>query len=143
MSYSHVFSSSIFDALGVLNSFSISETIWRKYENFAITKLNESTLKIRGTVYFLKDLTADEAKQELNLLNQLIPILSKLRSAVESNKDENLINFKTAVSSFFDSVDLLFFSLRDAAEVNSSYELSLPVLSEDWVNEKDEHWNNY
>ena len=48
MVYTQTYSTSILESLGVLSSFNIAETIWEKYEQFAIPKIKESTVKLRG-----------------------------------------------------------------------------------------------
>ena len=143
MVYNLAYSSSIFESLGVLSSFNIAETIWEKYEKFAIPKIKDSIIKIRGSVYYLKDLTPNEASKELNSISPLIPVLSKLRTVIESINDREFHDFRTVAFEFFDTVDFLYFNLQDIADIHSSYELSKPVLATDWDSNEDEHWNNY
>ena len=143
MVYKLTYSTSIFESLGVLSSFSISETIWEKYEKFAIPKIKESTIKFRGSLYYLKDLTPNEASKELSSISPLIPVLSKLRTAIEMIDESAFHEFRTVAMDFFDTVDFLYFNLQDIADVHSSYELSMPVLATDWDSNEDEHWNNY
>lgn len=143
MVYNLTYSTSIFESLGVLSSFSISETIWEKYEKFAIPKIKDSTIKLRGSLYYLKDLTPNEVSKELNSISHLIPVLSKLRTVIEPIDDREFHEFRTAALDFFDSVDFLYFNLQDIADVHSSYELAKIVLATDWDSNEDEHWNNY
>jgi hypothetical protein len=143
MVYNLTYSTSIFESLGVLSSFNISETIWEKYEKFAISKLKESTIKLRGSLYYLKDLTPNDASKELNSFSPLIPVLSKLRAVIEPIDDRKFREFRIAALDFFDTVDFLYFNLQDIADIHSSYELSKPVLATDWDSNEDEHWNNY
>ena len=143
MVYNLTYSTSIFESLGVLSSFSISETIWEKYEKCAITKIKESTIKIRGSFYYLKELTPNEASKELKSIGTLIPVLSKVRKAIEPIDDREFHEFRTVALDFFETVDFLYFNLQDIADVNSSYNLTKPVLATDWDSKEDEHWNNY
>lgn len=143
MDYNLTYSTSIFESLGVLSSFSITETIWEKYEKFAIPKIKDSTIKLRGSLYYLKDLKPYEASKELNAISPLIPILLKLRTIIEPIDDREFYEFRTAALDFFDTVDFLYFNLQDIADVHSSYELSKPVLATDWDSNEDDHWNNY
>ncbi|MCA1750989.1 MAG: hypothetical protein ABR572_09030 [Cryomorphaceae bacterium] len=143
MAYQPTYATSIFESLGVLSSFGISETIWEKYEKFAVAKIVESTLKLRGTLYYLKDLSPKQASAELGSISLLAPVLSKLRKAIEPIDDTAFHEFKTVALDFFDTVDFLHAGLRDIADVNSAYELSKPVLAADWDSDEDEHWNDY
>lgn len=143
MVYNLTYSTSIFESLGVLSSFNIAETIWEKYEKFAIPKIKDSTLKLRGSIYYLKDLTPNEALKELNSISPLIPVLSKLRTVIEPIDDKKFREFRTVALDFFDTVDFLSFNLQDLADVHASYELSKSVLATDWDSNEDEHWNNY
>lgn len=143
MVYSLAYSTSILDSLGVLSSFKIAETIWERYEKFAIPKIRESTLKLRGSVYYLKDLTPREAKSEAEAVSALLPVLNELRTLIEPINDQSFKKFKIAAFDFFDTVDFLYANLQEIADIHSSYEYSIPVLATDWVREEDEHWNNY
>jgi hypothetical protein len=143
MVYNLTYSNSIFESLGVLTSFNIAETIWEKYEKFAIPKIKDSTIKLRGSLYYLKDLSPNEASKELNSISPLIPVLSKVRTVIEPIDDREFHDFRTAALDFFDTVDYLYFNLQDIADVHSSYELSKPVLANDWDSNEDEHWDNY
>ena len=93
MLYNLTFSSSIFESLGVLSTFNIVETIWDDYERFAIPKVKESTLKLRGSLYYLKDLSPKEAGKELNILNPIMPILSTVRNIIEPLQDKDIQDF--------------------------------------------------
>ncbi len=143
MVYNLTYSTSIFESLGVLSSFNIAETIWEKYEKFAIPKIKDSTFKLRGSLYYLKDLSPNEASKELNSISPIIPVLSKLRTVIEPIDNREFHDFRTAALDFFETVDFLYFNLQDIADVDSPYELSKPVLATDWDSNEDEHWNNY
>lgn len=143
MVYNLTYSTSIFESLGVLSSFNIAETIWEKYEKFAIPRIKDSTFKLRGSLYYLKDLSPNEASKELNSISPIIPVLSKLRTVIEPIDGREFHDFRIAALDFFETVDFLYFNLQDIADVHSSYELSKPVLATDWDSNEDEHWNNY
>jgi len=143
MVYNLTSSTNIFESLSVLSSFNLAETIWEKYEKFAVPKIEESTLKLRGTLYYLKDISPKEANKELKMLNPIIPILCKLRSMIEPIDDREFHNFKITAMEFFDTVDFFQDNLQDIVSVHSSYEISLPALSEDWNSKEDQHWDNY
>lgn len=143
MVYNLTYSTSILESLGVLSCFNITETIWEKYEKFAIPKIKESTVKLRGSLYYLKDLTPTQAAKEATSISSLILVLAKLRTVIEPIDDRAFKEFKISALDFFDTVDFLYSNLQDIADIHSSYELSKPVLATDWDNNKDEHWNNY
>lgn len=143
MVYSLTFTTNILESLGVLSSFNIAETIWEKYEKFAIPKIKDSTIKLRGSLYYLKDLSPNEASKELNSISPIIPVLSKLRTVIEPIDKREFRDFKIAALDFFETVDFLYFNLQDIADVHSFYDLSKPVLASDWGSNEDEHWNNY
>lgn len=143
MVYSLTYSTSILESLGVLSSFNIAESIWKKYEQFAIPKIKDSTIKLRGSLYYLKDLTPSQADKELTAIRPLMPVLSKLRAIIEPIDDRDHRDFRSTALDFFDTVDLLFANLHDLADVHSSYEMSKPVLATDWDSSEDEHWDNY
>jgi len=143
MNYSSTYSISILESLGIISSFNIAETIWEKYQKFAISKIKESTLKLRGSLYYLKDLTPVQASKELNAISSFIPVLSKLRTVVESIDDVEFKEFRRTSLEFFNIVDIIYTNLQDISDIHSSYELSKPVLATDWDNNTDEHWNNY
>jgi hypothetical protein len=143
MVYNLTYSTSIFESLGVLSGFNFAETIWEKYEKFAIPKIKDSTMKLRGSLYYLKDLSPKEASKELNSFRSLLPVLSKLKTVIKPIDDKGFHEFRTTAFDFFDTVDFLYSNLQDIADVHSSYELSKPVLAPDWDSDEDEHWNNY
>ncbi|MCK4664131.1 MAG: hypothetical protein KAT68_14785 [Bacteroidales bacterium] len=137
------YSTSIFDTFGVLSSFSFAETIWSKYEKYAIPKIEDTTLKLRGSLFYLKDLTPKQAQKELKSIDSIIPILCRFRSMLEPIDDQEFINFKNSAIEFLDTVDLLHNSLQDIAQIHSSYEMSMSVLAEDWDRKEDNHWDKY
>jgi hypothetical protein len=143
MVHNLTYSTNILESLGVLTGFNIAETIWEKYEKFAIPKIKESTVKLRGSLYYLKDMKPSQAAKEANSISSLIPVLAKLRTAIESIDYREFKEFKNAALEFFDTVDTLYANLQDIADIHSSYELSKPILATDWDSSEDQHWNNY
>ena len=143
MVYNLTYSISILESIGVLSSFNIAESIWEKYEKFAIPKIKESTVKLRGSLYYLKDLTPSQAAKEANSISSLIPVLAKLRAVIEPIDNKDFKEFKIVALDFFDTVDFLYTNLHDIADIHSSYELSKLVLAIDWDSREDEHWDNY
>jgi len=137
------FSNSILESLGVLSSFNISETIWEKYEMFAIAKIKESTIKLRGTQFYLKDLTHTQASKELLTIGPILQVLSKFKTIIEQIENREYKEFKMVALEFFNTVDFLVSNIQEIADIHSSYKLSENVLSIDWDKEEDEHWNNY
>jgi hypothetical protein len=143
MVFNLTYSTNILESLGVLSSFNIAESIWEKYEQFAISKIKESTVNLRGSLYYLKDLTPEKAAKEAESISPLMPVLSKLRASIEPIADKEIKDFKIAAIDFFDTVDFFYTNLQDIADIHSAYEISKPVLASDWDSSQDEHWNNY
>jgi len=137
------YSTNILDTLGVLSSFSYAETIWTEYENYAIPKIEDATLKLRGSLFYVKDLTSKQAQKELKSLDQIIPILCKFRSLLEPVGDKKFEHFKNTAIEFFGTVDQLYDNLQDFAQIHNSYEMSIPVLAGDWDSKEDDHWDKY
>jgi len=143
MAYTLSYTTSIWESLGILSGFNIAETIWEKYEKFAIPKIKDSTIKLRGSIYFLKDLTPNQAVKEAESISSLIPVFSKLRAVIEPVEDKEFKEFRNAALEFFDTFDFFYACLQEIADIHSSYELSKPVLANDWDCIEDEHWNSY
>lgn len=143
MVHNLTYSTNILDTFGVLSSFNFAEKIWNRYEKYAIPKLEEATLKIRGSLFYIKDLTPIQAEKELRSLEQLTAILSNFRDTPDLIDEQKYKHFKKAVTQFFDSIDLLHDNLKDIAQIHSSYEMAMPVLAEDWDSDEDSHWDKY
>ena len=143
MVHNMTYSNSILDTFGVLSSFSLADTIWNKYEKHAIPKIEDTTLKLRGSLFYLKELSPKQAHKEFKSIESIIPILCNLRSMLEPIDDQEFINFKNTAIEFFDTVNLLSDNLQDIAQIHSSYEMSTPVLAEDWDKKEDNHWDKY
>ncbi len=136
-------STSIFESFGAISGFSYVEGIREKYEAFAVSKIQDATLKLRGAQHFLKEMTPGQARHELTLIEPVAPVLKELKYSVDRiDKREFLLLVKTAYD-FFESVDLIINGLQDVAGVHSTYQASMPVLAADWDSKEDEHWNNY
>ena len=101
------YSTSILESFGVLSGFNLAENIWDKYEQFAIPKIEESTIKLRGSLFYLKEISPKEALTELTILDQIIPILLKLRINLETIDTKEFRNFRKVAIEFFDTVDLV------------------------------------
>lgn len=143
MVHNLTYSTNILDTFGVLSSFSFAEAIWGKYEKYAIPKLEDATLKLRGSLFYIKDLTPRQANKELKSLEQLVPIFGKFRSMLEPLDNQEFQHFRNAAIEFLDTVDLLHDNLQDIAQIHSSYEQSLSVLASDWDSKEDSHWDYY
>lgn len=143
MAHSLSYSTSILDTFSILASFSPAGVIWDKYEKYAIPKIEDATLKIRGSLFYLKDLTPKQAEKELKSLDKIILVLNKYKDMLYSIDDKEYIHFKNVTIEFFNTIDLLHNNLMDIANVHASYELSINTLSKDWDSEEDQHWDNY
>lgn len=143
MVHNLTYSTNILDTFSVLSSFSLAESIWDKYEKYAIPKIEDATIKLRGSLFYIKDLTPKQAEKELKTLNQIIPVLYTSKEMLSSIEDKEFQSFKNTAIEFFDTVDLLHDNLQDIAKIHSFYEMSMSVLSEDWDSKEDQHWDNY
>lgn len=143
MVHNLTYSTNILDTFSVLSSFNLAESIWDKYEKYAIPKIEDATIKLRGSLFYIKDLTPKQAEKELKTLNQIIPVLYTSKEMLSSIEDKEFQSFKNTAIEFFDTVDLLHDNLQDIAKIHSFYEMSMSVLSEDWDSKEDQHWDNY
>jgi hypothetical protein len=143
MVYQLSYTASILESFGILSGFPVAEAIWRTYAAFAIPKISESTVRLRGALYYLKDLTPEQAGEELGTIEPFMPVLFNLRTGIEEMDNPDFQDFKQAALDFFDTVNLLFSNLQDLAAVHASYELSQPVLAVDWDRQEDDHWDTY
>ena len=137
------YSTNIFEAIGIFGTLNFAEKLGEKYEQFAIPKIQEATLKLRGSLFYLKNLNAEKASKELKTFAQLMPLIEKARILVESLSEKEYVNFKVAASEFFDAFDTIQECLEDITDAHSSYRLATPVLAEDWDSKADQHWDNY
>lgn len=137
------YSRDILEIFGVLSSFSLADAFWKNYESFAIPKIKNSTLKLRGSLFYIKDLSHKQAQKELQTISQLVPVINKLKAMIETVNDEEFRAFKTATLEFFETLDVLYEDLSEIADVHGSYKSSMPVLKGDWDSDADAHWDNY
>ncbi|MEZ4929805.1 MAG: hypothetical protein R2777_07325, partial [Chitinophagales bacterium] len=93
MAHSLSYSTSILDTFSILASFSPAGVIWDKYEKYAIPKIEDATLKIRGSLFYLKDLTPKQAEKELKSLDKIILVLNKYKDMLYSIDDKEYIHF--------------------------------------------------
>lgn len=100
-------------------------------------------MKLRGSMYYFKNISPAEATKEIDTLNSLIPVLSQLKTSVESIKDHEFTEFKNAALDFFETVEALYEQLQEIADIHGSYEVSKTVLAADWDRPEDDHWDNY
>ncbi|PCJ24518.1 MAG: hypothetical protein COA97_09200 [Flavobacteriales bacterium] len=143
MVHNLTYSTNILDTFSVLSSFSLAESIWDRYEKYAIPKIEDATIKLRGSLFYIKDLTPKQAEKELNSLNQIITVLYTFKEMLNSIEDKEFKDFQNTAIEFFDTVDLLHDNLQDIAQIHNFYEMSMSVLSEDWDSKEDQHWDNY
>lgn len=136
-------STSIFESFGAISGFSFVKGIREKYEAFAVSKIQDASLKLTGAQHFLKEMTPGQARRELDLIEPFTPVLKDLRYSVDNIDRKEFPLLVKAAGDFFEAVDLIIVGLHDVAEIHSSYETSLPVLAHDWDSQEDEHWNNY
>lgn len=135
--------SKIFETLGVLTSFSLTNVIWNEYEKFAVSKLNEATMQLRGVSYYLKDVTPKSAQKELKVLTPLMPVLANLKNTIETIDDKAFRDFQTATLDFYEVVEFLYNNLENIADVHSSYKMAIPAFANDWDSSDDQRWDNY
>lgn len=109
MVYQLSYTASILESFGILSGFPVAEAIWRTYAAFAIPKISESTVRLRGALFYLKDLTPEQAGEELSTIAPCMPLLFNLRTDIEEMDNPD---FKQAALDFFDTVNLLFSIFR-------------------------------
>jgi chemotaxis regulatin CheY-phosphate phosphatase CheZ len=137
------YKNNILDGLEVFSSFKLPNSIWDVYEKHAMAKIDDAILKLRGTQYYIKELTPDQAKQELNTLNPIVEVLFDLQKRIEEINDEYFQSFKRKAAEFCQVVEDVYEDLQDIAEEHAAYFLSGPVLEKDWNQPEDDHWDNY
>lgn len=137
------YSNSLFEPLAVISSFNMVEAVWDRYQKFAIPKIQEGTLTIRGSLHYLKELTPKQAQKELVQVDAIIPMYAKLRVMMDEIDEPEFNKFKMAVTELFEAIDLLHEGLQDVAFVDDPYAMSSKVLADDWESQEDAHWDNY
>ncbi|OQX21828.1 MAG: hypothetical protein BWK75_02275 [Candidatus Altiarchaeales archaeon A3] len=143
MELTSTYSNTLLETISVLNTFSLSKFVWKKYEKFAIPKIEDSTIKIRGTFYYLNNLKPKQAEQELRTLNQFEPLLSQLKQQLELIDDAEFLKFKKTALDFFTALEEITDTLNEITDIHSAYKRSIPVLAKDWDSPEDNHWDNY
>jgi hypothetical protein len=145
MIYSQTYSEGIFDTIGILNSFTItiSGTLWKSYEKFAVNKLNKADLEIKGLIYSLNEITPKQAQKELKTISAFIPVFDKFKKHLNTINDAEFLNVKKAALNFINSFETLYQSFYEIAHVHDLYIMSENVLADDWNSEADKHWDNY
>lgn len=143
MTQSIGFTNSIIEPMGFLSGFNISDKVWNQYQRFAVPKIMESTMKLRGALYYVKDFSPKQAAEELEHIADAVSILQTLRVSVAEMDFPEFKMFKKAAMDFFNAVDELQSALEDVAEVHHSYRLTVAAFSEDWDSESDQCWDNY
>lgn len=137
------YSNTLLETISVINTFSVSKFVWKKYERFAIPKIEDCTMRIRGTFYYLHHLNSKQAELELQTLNLFTPILSQLKSQLDLVKDNEFIKFKNTALDFFIAFQEVIDTLNEISDIHSSYKSAIPVLAKDWGCPEDNHWDNY
>lgn len=133
----------IFETLSVFSGIKTQHSLWKEYENFALQKIKDSVVVLRGAIYYAKELTDAEARKELNVVDSCLPFLHDFKFLLESGSIKTSVEFRQVALELISIVDELLICLRDITDITSSYEYSLPVLSVDWECKEDDHWNNY
>ena len=137
------YSASVFESLGMLSGFNAAKAVWDQYEQFAVSKVEESTMKLRGAMYYLKNMSTKEAEQELHMLSLLLPALEKMRNEIEPVTDKRFRRFRSAALEFIATTEQLADGLQDITDIHGAYKASIPVLAGDWDSPEDDHWDNY
>jgi hypothetical protein len=137
------YKNNILDGLEVLGLFKLPEPILGTYEKYAIAKIDDAILKLRGALYYLKELTPDQARQEFDTLSPILEVLFDLKDRIEEIDEEYLQSFKHKAAEFCYVVEELHENLYDIAEEHPSYHLSQPILEKDWDQPEDDHWDDY
>ena len=91
MAHSLSYSTSILDTFSILASFSPAGVIWDKYEKYAIPKIEDATLKIRGSLFYLKDLTPKQAEKELKSLDKINQHKARLAKLYFENLKDDFV----------------------------------------------------
>lgn len=131
MVHNLTYSASIFNTLGVLSSVSFTETIWSKYEKYAVKTLKKSTYKFKELLSSVDKLSINELIKQFEILDQLMPVLNKQRENIEPINDTHFRNFKNAAIEFFNIVDLLFDTVHTEIHKHPYNDETLAALEED------------
>jgi hypothetical protein len=138
-----MYTGNILETFTVLTSFNFGKNIWESYEKFALPKLEDATIKLKGILFDINKISPQQAQVELQALDQLIPIVQQIKTIIESIDDKKFYTFKEKSLEYLDTVELLYSNLQEIAHTHFCYQASIPVLSKDWDSVEDEHWDNY
>ncbi len=125
------YSTNLFESLGVLNNFNLTENIWNKYEKIAVRKLESTTLKMKGILFSIDDISLEQAIKEHEMLCDFIPVFSDLRKKIKQNNNDEIRRFKSAAIHFFDTYDLLYEKFHSEIHKYPYNDETLAVLNED------------
>jgi len=132
----------LFETLGILSISSVQKVFLDKFKKRAITKLEEETLKIRGSLFYIKNLNPKEANELKDITQKTINILSDIQKKIEILSDLEYNDYKVAVFDYIDAVHTLHSYLEDVTDIHNSYLISHNVL-DDWNEPENDHWDNY
>jgi len=133
----------IFEPLSTLLAFNPNDFIWEKYKQFAIPKIEQGTITLRGLQDYISDYSPEMAAHELKELERIIQTITELRPKFQEIQNEGFREFKDASLEFFNTVENIHDMLEDISNVNQNLHTSLPVLKEDWDSEADQVWDFY
>jgi len=125
------YSTNLFESLGVLNNFNLTENIWNKYEKIAVRKLESTTLKMKGILFSIDDISLEQAIKEHEMLCDFIPVFSDLRKKIKQNNNDEIRRFKSVAIHFFDTYDLLYEKFHSEIHKYPYNDETLAVLNED------------
>lgn len=132
----------IIDSMNMIYSFGVYESMKDEYVKIALVRLRESCMALRGSLYYLKDFTPEQAQSELKFIEVVMPVLEKIQCEIISMGDD-FSELKIIANEFVETIKEVYFGLREIADVNEMYTLSIPVLAEDWEHPDNDHWDNY
>jgi len=124
------YSTNIFNTLGILTSYSFTETVWKSYGEFAIAKMEEGILKLQGSIYSVDELDINKLVKEYESLNELNPVLAKIRGEIETIDRVEFRSFKDTSIKFFKTVDLLFETIHTEIHKHPYNDETLAALEE-------------
>lgn len=143
MAYPIIYHPLISEAFTLFSGFQCAETMKNTSKPIAVAKIRASTLALQATLAHLKYLTPRQAANELDGMRVFIPFVAKLSMALEAQKEEVDETLKPLALNFLGTLDRILIHLQDMASLHMTYELSQPVIAQDWDSCQDEHWNHY
>ncbi|MCL9980373.1 MAG: hypothetical protein NBV77_02905 [Bacteroidia bacterium] len=133
----------IIESIGTITSSNHSQNAWNSFNDNSIPRINASSSRIKDSISKVKYLSAEKAKIQAQSIRVLIPIIQYLKSNIEQITAESARPFKTASLELINSIIQLNNQLNAVEDLNENYQLSEAVLSTDWNNHLDDHWNTY